>query len=73
MTGFSLTRIFSAAAIVGAAHFAMTGLESGVASGFIALYAGWGALAYDILQAVMPRTSGKGDGQKNSDQVHTPV
>lgn len=64
MIRFSLTRLFTAAVAVGAAHYGITGFESAVASGFVAMYAGWGALAYDIMQ----RGSNNSPGRAVSDQ-----
>jgi hypothetical protein len=61
MIRFSLTRLFTAAVAVGAAHYGITGLESAVASGFVAMYAGWGALAYDIVQRGSDHSSGRAD------------
>lgn len=64
MIVFSITRLFTAAVAVGAAHYGITGFESAVASGFVAMYAGWGALAYDIVQ----RGSNSSPGQADNEQ-----
>lgn len=64
MIRFSLTRLFTAAVAVGAAHYGITGLESAVASGFVAMYAGWGALAYDIVQRGSDNSPGRADKEQ---------
>jgi hypothetical protein len=65
MIKFSLAHVFAAAVAVGAAHYGITGLESAVASGFVAMYAGWGALAYDVVQRGSDNSPGPADTNRH--------
>jgi len=64
-----LAVIFMAAGVVGVAHYGLTGMKDLVASCYIALYAGWGALAFDVfytLQNWKPNSSARSDPQESA-------
>ena len=63
MKKVNLMGIFAAAATIGLGHYAITGMEDLIASSFVAVHAGWGALALDVYRAFRNRG---GDGAKTN-------
>jgi hypothetical protein len=51
----TLPMIFVIAVMIGVAHYAVTGMKDFVASCYVALHAGWGALAFDFLSTLLKR------------------
>jgi hypothetical protein len=51
----TLTTIFVVAVMIGLAHYAITGFKDFAASCYVALHAGWGALAFDIVFTLQSR------------------
>jgi hypothetical protein len=60
----TLTGIFLAAAAVGIAHYAVTGMEDVIASAKIGVAGGWGALAMDVYRTLRNAKPGSGEGSK---------
>lgn len=51
-----LSGIFVSVAVVGAAHYGITGFEDALASAIVGAHAGFGALAYDVYRTIKDRT-----------------
>lgn len=65
MKNHSLVGVFTAASVVGIAHYVITGATDPTASLYVGIHAGWGAVAIDAIRAIRNRgtnTSSKGDG-----------
>lgn len=73
----TLVGILTAASVVGAAHYAITGAADHTASMYVGIHAGWGAIAIDVIRTCRSRSAndaskngGSPDNSRHIDQHH---